>query len=698
MKKTRHVVAPAVALCLTLLALTSVPTQAQSFTGSISGAVSDPSGAVVSNATVTLTALATGQTRAVTTNHAGEYNFPSLPPGEYKIRIAAFGFTTGEISARLAVAQQLRADAQLKVGTETETVNISAGEGEVTTDRQNAELSTLLTGRQITELPLITRNPYDLITLSGGATDGPDRGSGNQRGAGFAVNGQRSQSANFMLDGGENNDTFTSLPGQTVPLDAIQEFRVQTSDFTAEFGRGAGYVANVVTRSGSNIFHGSAYEFNRNSALAANDSFSNANGFPKEFFNRNQFGFSAGGPVIKDKTFFFGSAEWLKARSSVNTGFFTPTPQLLALTSAATQSIFSQFAAPAITGRTVTAASLGFNNLIDAGGNPIDPNTPLFGRVTTTVPRDAGAGSPQNTALWTLRLDHNFSNRTSLFGRYAYDREEALTGSNSFSPYQGFNTDSKNRNQNLTLQLTHTWSPSVVTESRFVYNRLLNEQPLGSAPVTPTFLISDVISRQTDGDTVLPGYFATAGTLGNAIPFGGPQNLYQWYSSLSYQRGGHELKFGAQYLQIRDNRAFGAFENAIADFVTLQDFINGNVQDYEIAVDPHGQLPGQALNAPFTAPSFTRHFRYNEAAWFGEDQGRYVVAAAPHLAEEIVERARLLGEDFLGLDDVEPELGLDQVADPAGAQVEGGVLERLHHVAALHETQVSPMRGRGRVL
>jgi hypothetical protein len=300
-KKAMSVVAPAVALCLTLLALTSVPTQAQSFTGSIGGAVSDPSGAVANNATVTLTALATGQTRTVTTNRAGEYNFPSLPPGEYKIRIAASGFTTGEITAQLAVAQQLRADAQLKVGTETETVNISAGEGEVTLDRQNAELSTMLTGRQRTGLPLITRNPYDLITLSGGATDGPDRGSGNQRGAGFAVNGQRSQSANFMLDGGENNDTFTSLPGQSVPLDAIQEFRVQTSDFTAEFGRGAGYVGNVVTKSGSNSFHGSVYEFNRNSALAANDSFSNANGFPKEFFNRNQFGFSAVGPVMPRK-------------------------------------------------------------------------------------------------------------------------------------------------------------------------------------------------------------------------------------------------------------------------------------------------------------------------------------------------------------------------------------------------------------
>src|SRR5262249_53783480 len=299
------------------------------------------------NASITLTAGATGQSRATTTNNQGEYSFPSLPPGEYKIRITADGFTAREITAQLAVSQALRADAQLSVGSTNETVNISAGDDGVAVETRNAQLSNVANQRQVPELPLITRNPYDLITLSAGATDGPDRGSGFQRGAGFAVNGLRSQSSNFVLDGGENNDTFVSAPGQNVPLDAIHEFRVQTKNYTAEFGRGAGFVANVVTKSGSNQFHGSVYEFNRNSALAANDSFNNANGFPKEFFNRNQFGFSAGGPVIKDKTFFFGSAEWLKARSNVNTGFFVPTPQLLALTSPATRSIFNTFATPA---------------------------------------------------------------------------------------------------------------------------------------------------------------------------------------------------------------------------------------------------------------------------------------------------------------------------------------------------------------
>ncbi|HKC87408.1 MAG TPA: carboxypeptidase-like regulatory domain-containing protein, partial [Blastocatellia bacterium] len=280
---------------------------AQSFTGSINGTVTDQAGAALANASITLTAGATGQSRATTTNNQGEYSFPSLPPGEYKIRITADGFTARVITAQLAVSQALRTDAQLSVGSTNETVNISAGGDGVAVETRNAQLSNVVNQRQVTELPLITRNPYDLIAISAGATDGPDRGSGFQRGAGFAVNGLRSQSSNFVLDGGENNDTFVSAPGQNVPLDAIQEFRVQTNNYTAEFGRGAGFVANVVTKSGSNQFHGSAYEFNRNSELAANDSFNNANGFPKQFFNRNQFGFSAGGPVIKDKTFFFGS-------------------------------------------------------------------------------------------------------------------------------------------------------------------------------------------------------------------------------------------------------------------------------------------------------------------------------------------------------------------------------------------------------
>jgi carboxypeptidase family protein len=604
---------------LVLYAVLLIAAQAQSYTGSITGIVTDQNGALVPNANVTMTSVDTGLTRSGTSNSEGVYLFTSLPPGAYTLRISAGGFSTRDIRTQLTVSQQLRLDAQLKVGGAAESMDIVVSEGGVAVESQNAQLSNVITERQIKDLPLITRNAYDLVGLSAGATDGPDKGTGFMRGNGVAINGQRSQSGNFILDGGENNDTFVTGPGQTVPLDAIQEFRVQTNNYTAEYGRGSGFVANVVTKSGTNNFHGTAYEFNRNAKLAANDFFNNANNFDKAFFNRNQFGFSGGGPVIKNKTFFFGSAEWLKVRSSVDTGFFVPTPQLLAASSSSTASIFSQSPPPAITGRLLTAADLGVTGLTSASGAPIDPSTPLFGQVTIPLPRDAGAELPQNTFLWTGRVDHTISDRTSLFGRYAYERSNFLDGTNSFSPYAGYTTDVRDRNQNFTLQLTHTWSPRVVTESRLIYNRLREDQPLGAAPVSPTFFINDVIASQTDGDVVLPGYFATASTIAAAIPFGGPQNLYQGYSTLSWQLKDHTLKFGGQYIHIRDNRSFGAFQNAVADFGNLQSFINGTIQDYTIAVDPGGKFPGEVLNAPFTAPSFTRHFHYNEVAWFAED-------------------------------------------------------------------------------
>jgi hypothetical protein len=292
---------------------------------------------------------------------------------------------------------------------------------------------------------------------------------------------------------------------------------------------------------------------------------------------------------------------------------------LLGASSAATNSIFSQFSPPTITGRILTAGDLNLTSLTDANGAPIAADTPLFGRVSIPLPRDAGAGVPQNTFLWTGRVDHAINDRTMIFGRYAYEREEDLLGSQSFSPYQGFSTINKNRNQNFTLQLTRIWSPRIVMESRFVYNRILNAQPLGQAPSMPTFALTSINSSQQDGAIVLPGYYSSPGFIGGVLPFGGPQNLYQGYTAVNYQRGKHNFKFGAQYIHMRDNRTFGAFQNALADFGSVQSFINGTIETYRIAVDPKGTYPGQIIPSPFTAPNFTRHYRYNEVAWFAQD-------------------------------------------------------------------------------
>jgi hypothetical protein len=602
---------------ITVVAALATFMAAQTFTGSIRGRITDPQGYAIEGISVSLIALAKGERLTIRTSEVGEYTFVRLQPGTYEVEVEASKFVTQRITAQLSVSQDLRLDVQMAIQSSKESLDVK---GEVVAvETQNAQLSTLVNQRQVSTLPLITRNPYDLLGLSPGVTDGPDRGSINQRGAGFAVNGQRSQSSNFLLDGGENNDAFTSQPGQNVPLDSILELRVQTNNYSAEYGRNSGLVANVVTKSGGNDFHGTLYEFNRNSALSAEDSYLKANGVKKPTFNRNQFGGSFGGPLQRNNTFFFGSAEALRTRSMSPTFFYVPTPQLIAASSAASQSIFSAFPPPVPTGKFLRATDLGISALTAADGTTLSPSTPLFGRVTVPVPGDGGAGLPQNTFLWTSRVDHRFSDRTSVFARYAYERVDLFSGTNSTSPYAEFNTGAKNRNHNATVQLVHSFAPTVVSESRLVYNRLDDDQPLSKAPISPSFFITSVMSSQPDASVTLPGYFATPNRIGNAIPFGGPQNLYQLYSSLSYVHGSHITTLGGQYVQLRDNRTFGAYENAIADFETVQAFINGNVEGYYIAVDPKGKFPGQVLNGPFGPPSFTRHYRYNDAAWFAQE-------------------------------------------------------------------------------
>ena len=168
----------------------------------------------------------------------------------------------------------------------------------------------------------------------------------DQLGAGFAVNGARTQSANYLLDGTENNDTFMSAPAQDVPLDSIEEFKVQTNHYSAEYGRNSGFTANIITKAGTSEFHGSLYDFIRNSALAANTYENNAHGFPRPVFNRHQFGGTLGGPIRRRKLFFFASVEPIRVRSSATNSFYVPTPQLLAISAPGTQAIFQRFPLP----------------------------------------------------------------------------------------------------------------------------------------------------------------------------------------------------------------------------------------------------------------------------------------------------------------------------------------------------------------
>src|SRR5215813_6151918 len=332
MRKLAH---KAALLCLCL----GIGAVAQTQFGSITGRVADTTGALISQAKVTLTDTATNVKREAKTNPDGSFTFANVGAGNYEIAVENQGFRKTVQRIKFEVAQRLNLEFLMQVGAVQDVVTLS--EGSASLDKSTGAVSRIVTEREIIQLPLITRNPYDLVGLTPGASN-TGVVTGDTRGLGLAIAGQRTSSINFMLDGGANNDTFNASVGQTVPLDAVQEFRVQSNNTTAEFGRNAIGV-NAITKSGTNGIHGSAYEFYRGAALSAAPFDDNANGLLKSNFVRNQFGGSVGGPVIKDKTFYFSSFEGLRIRSSTTSPFFVPTQDFFNASSTNTKNFIQAF-------------------------------------------------------------------------------------------------------------------------------------------------------------------------------------------------------------------------------------------------------------------------------------------------------------------------------------------------------------------
>ncbi len=623
----------AVVLVLTLLGISSVSAQTQF--GSVRGVVKDPQGAAVPDARVVLINTATNVGQESATNGEGLYVVANVVPGNYEIKITKDGFQTLQGKVAVGVAETVTLNLTLEVGNVTSTIIVS--ESTLTINTTSGEIAREISARELENLPLLTRNAYALVALAPGAAD-TGSVTGDMRGLGLAVGGARTSSINFMLDGGENNDTFVAGVGQTVPLDAVQEFRVQSNSTTAEFGRNS-IVTNVVTKSGTNNYHGSAYEFYRGAGLSTETFDDKANGQRKSNFVRNQFGGSFGGPLRKDKLFFFGSFEGLRVRSTALQQYFLPTQDFLSVSSADTNGFVSGFGGlpkSDCTDRAITASDIVTtiegattytgNELIDHNtGAPISASTQLFCRSSLRRPIDAGGGNPQNTWLATGRVDYNFSAKTNFFVRYAYDKSDLFPGTVSFSPYQGFTTGANTLNQNIVATLTHSFSSALFGELRATYNRINTLNPLGSAPATTACWQYDLFNQtQAFGGQliVFPGYVPDVCAFAG-IPFGGPQNIYQGHGAMVWLKGKHTVKWGGSYLHMRDNRTFGAYENAYFDSFTMQEMIDGLV-DLEIAaIDPKGKVPGDvydtSVDGPFQFPSFTRHYHYNEWAVYGED-------------------------------------------------------------------------------
>jgi hypothetical protein len=629
---------------LALLSLFSLCALAQTETGTIIGTVTDPSGAVVSGATVAVTNTATGAKRTTTTRGAGVYTISSLPPASYQVVISAPGFADFKQLVTVTVASQIAVSPRLAVAKAGVTIEVSAA-GAVQVETQSSELSTMVSSQQVSELPSLTRDPYDFVFLAGNLT--PDQGSylGARGAEGAALNGQRSASADILLDGAENVNLFGAWIGQTVPLDAVQEFRLTTSDFNAEYGRASGGIVNVATKSGTNNFHGSAYEFNRVSDLASNTYDNNATGIRRPPFTRNQFGYSVGGPIIKNKLFFFNSSEWIRVRATATNEAYVPNPAFLALTpSATTQSYFNAYGKlePGVT----TVSSLTAGSIVGLGlagplVSALPPGTPVLDLIKYPFASDVGGGSPQNTVEDTSRIDYNVSEKTQLFGRYSLYKDDFFPGYVNASAYTGFSTGETDLNQNWELSVTHAWANNLLSNTKISFNRLNMRQPLGTAGVAPTLYMGTGGDSIFNGRSVmLPGYEPYSP--GAAIPFGGPQNVAEIDHSFSWTHGKHNFKFGAEYVYIRDNRTFGAYETG-SEFLAhnnattaLDDMLSGQLYRFTTAINPQGEFPcfrdpltndtiqtaACTLTGPATPPNFSRSDRYNDGAAYIQDTWR----------------------------------------------------------------------------
>ena len=595
--------------CLALVYLfLAVPCFAQTL-GTITGEVKDASGAVVPGATVTATNNGTNATREVQSTEAGLYSFPAMQPGTYTVKAELQGFQTATRTAELHVEQTLRVDFSLAIGTLSETAEVTGVAPLITTE--NATVGTVIENRRIVELPLNGRNFLQLVALSpnvsaefAGPGQAGSRQGGSRANQQLSVSGQRREFNYFTLDGVDNTDvnfnTYIFLPS----VDALEEFKVQTGIYSAEFGRAASQV-NVVTKSGTNGYHGSLFWFHRNDALDSRPfAFTSAQAAqPKAPFKWNQYGYTLGGPVLRNKLFFMSNFEGYRDRKQFQNNFTVPS-------SAFRSGDFSSVPTPLYDPATCTVSG-GVRRCAVFPGNRIPAN-----RIASTsqkllefYPEPNGAGtennyvSQQNRIInkdqYTQRIDFTESTASTWMGRYSHGREDELTPAFSQN-----GSKLVNRVHQVMIGNTRTLTPSVVNEFRagynYFHNALVQELSFerdvtselgigGMPPLTP-----DSWGIPSIGITGYSGF-------GNSTngPYVNRNHVYEIIDNVSWIHGRHSLKVGGSlrydmFNQIGnqfprgsfsfDGRATGSLTGvATPGAASLADFLLGNIRQSQLA-------------------------------------------------------------------------------------------------------------------
>jgi outer membrane receptor protein involved in Fe transport len=523
--------------------------------GAMSGIVTDSTGAVIPGVTIEVTNAATGQVRTAVTDSDGYYTVLQLPPGPYSIRGTLPGFKTAvREGITVTVETTARVDLQMSVGAVEEAVTVTADAPLVET--RTATLGTVIDEKKIAELPLNGRNFTQLGTLMpgvvappaalGGASGDATPGGFGAVTSGFSVNGMRNQSNNFLLDGASNNDTFNTGFVLRPPPDAIQEFKILTHSYSAEYGRSAGSVVNVVTKSGTNQLHGAAWEFNRDDALQARNYFAPQDQ-PKPKLKQNQFGGTLGGPLVRNRLFAFGYYEGHRQTSGVTQNF-------VVLTDAQRTGDFGS-----TTIRDPQTGQPFPNNRIPEGR--IDPAAAQL--IRDFVPRaNSGANryivSPDvvdDRDQFGARFDFQATGNNTLLGRYIRSETERVEPPTT----RPIGTTSIATLQDTMVANTHIFSNAAINVARFSYNRIGANPALTSGLQNSAYGINlphNVPSAQGLVNLEISGFF----TLGDAQqPFVERLNeVVQFTDDFTWLKSGHQLRFG---VDVRREHMFIAFVN-----------------------------------------------------------------------------------------------------------------------------------------
>ena len=634
-----------------VMMLTCWPSTRAQVPSSIKGVVTDPSGAPVPAATVTTKNMETGAARSAGTDDEGRYQIVWLPVGQYQVAVTKPGFEEAIRSGiRLVVGQEARVDLTLEVSTVKAEVTVTQDAPMVSTTTR--DISGLVSEQQVKELPLNGRSYDLLLPLNPGIVNftwmktGGTGISNSTTGNNFAVSGNRPQQNLFLLNGveftgaAENNMQPGGTSGMLLGVDAVREFNVQRDSYGAEFGKRPGGQVVIVTQSGTNQWHGTAFEFLRNNVLDAPNFFDQGDAPP---FRRNQFGASTGGPVQRHKTFLFGNYEGFRQSLHQTSATFVPDAASRAAAVPSVQPLLNLWPTP-------PAGAPDFSGIAEVFGSPLQTIQEEFG---------------------TARADHIFSERDTLAGIYTIDDGQDFTA----TPLDSFSSDVVTlREQVATLEETHVFSPVLVNNARFGFSRagyFFTGEPTPGTPAAsvPGFLIGHPVGAVVVGGSAASNPQAQLGLAGsnNGSNLSMARNLYTFDDHVTVTRGRHQLEFGAWFQRFQSNETIALSQFGQATFSSLETFLNGTISSFLFDPSPTEMNWRSLLGAWYgqdtirVTPKFTMTlgFRDEFTTGWNEAHGRAsnymfsngVISTEPHVGDSLftVDNAKFLPQPRIGV-------------------------------------------------